>query len=173
MTVGNIYYIFTCRVWSVLYGLPQFNPSNKLTESFFFFNFMPQIPSSIPCATSTSITIHHHNQWDIVVKVSGPGESQCLKASSEVQGCCFIQDTASFPQQCQVESAVASSTALLSRQLSPHFPYLHSPLLSCGKLVHGSSTFNELLKEVTVWDSVFQMPKEIRKSFSGPSSLYN
>lgn len=37
MTVGDIYCIFTYHVQSMLYGLPQLNPSNKLTESFFFF----------------------------------------------------------------------------------------------------------------------------------------
>ena len=44
MTVGNNYCIFTCCVRSMLYGLPQFNPSNKLTESFFFFSFHASNP---------------------------------------------------------------------------------------------------------------------------------
>ena len=173
MTVGNNYCIFTCCVRSMLYGLPQFNPSNKLTESFFFFNFMPQIPSSIPCPTSTSITIHHHNQWDIVVKVSGHRWESVIRSQQWGSGlllhprCSFFSPAMSGEACRCVQHHSAVNAAV------PHFSYLHSPLLSCEKLVHRSSTFNELLKEVTVWDSVFQMPKEIRKSFSGPSSLYN
>lgn len=63
MTAGDIYCIFTCNVQSMLYGLLQFNPSNKLTESVLFFfsiSYLKFLPAYQ--ATSTSITIHHHNQ---------------------------------------------------------------------------------------------------------------
>ena len=64
MTVGDIYCIFTYHVQSMLYGLPQFNPSNKLTESFVLFcflisclKFLPAYPMPpVPASPSTTIT---------------------------------------------------------------------------------------------------------------------